>query len=191
MKTRNIARASLALAAAFVLGSPLVFPSFARAEDVPASQPAKVDAIDFRKLKEALPEALGDLKRTKTEGQKMKVGEQSISTAKGTYGDAEAENAPHGEMNLIDYGTTDLAAGFAGMLSVDIDNESDTEWTKTVKIDEHKALMTYNKENKHGSVQTAAGGRILVTLELNNVTEEQFKKSAETLPLKKLDELVK
>jgi hypothetical protein len=191
MKSLSLVRASLLLSVSLVVCASVMHPSMARADDAPASQPAKTEPVDYKKLKETLPEQLGDLKRNKIEGQKMKIGEQAISTAEGTYGDPDAENAPNAELTYLDYGTTDIAAGIGAMLNMDIDNESDTEWTKSVKIDDQKAIMTYNKQDKHGSVQTAAGGRILVTLEARNLTEEQFKKAADALPLKKLAELVK
>jgi hypothetical protein len=186
---RIVRRTSLALVAALSLSTPAFFPTVARAEDAPASQPAKKPVVDYKKLKELLPESLGDVKRAKTEGQKSSFGDQSVSTATGTYGDSDAENAPTGTLSYIDYGSTEVGAGIAGM--IDIDQESDDEWTKTTKIGDYKALLNYNKKDKHGTVQTAVGSRIIVSLELRGVSEEQFKKAADELPLAKLAELVK
>lgn len=178
--------------ACLALAAPALFSTPARAEEAPAaSQPAKREAIDYKKLKELLPESLAEIKRSQSEGQKSRFGEQSVSTATGTYGASDADGAPNGTLTFIDYGSTDMAAGFAGMFAVDIDQESDDEWTKTVKLGDHKALLTYNRKDKRGSAQTVAGDRVVVSLELQNVTEDQFKKAADELPLKKLAELVK
>src|SRR2546423_15668402 len=77
----------------------------ARGEDAPpATQPAKTQPVDFRKLKELMPEKLADLKRSKNDGQKTAIGEFVISQATGTYGAEEPkENDPTITIEITDY----------------------------------------------------------------------------------------
>ena len=58
---------------------------FARAEDKPASQPAKVQPVDYKKLKELLPEEAAGVKRSTHEGENQTMGEWSISNARAEY----------------------------------------------------------------------------------------------------------
>ncbi|MFT3788453.1 MAG: hypothetical protein QM770_20165 [Tepidisphaeraceae bacterium] len=162
-----------------------------RAEDAATSQPAKQDAIDFRKMKAVMPETLVGIKREKIEGQKNKIGDQSFSTANADYGTGDGDNAKTAKIMVIDYSSPDFAKSMAVWMATDIDQETDDSYTKTADIQGRKALITYNKANKTGSVQTLAGNRIMVQFETQNLTDEEFNKAFAELPLKALDELVK
>jgi len=59
------------------------------------------EAVDFRKLKEVLPDKLGDLKRTEHTGQKVKMDKFTISMASATYAKEDAgDNAPRIEVQI-------------------------------------------------------------------------------------------
>ena len=174
-----------AFAAAFV--------PHARAQDAtPATAPAaeKAKPVDFRKLKELLTPKLIGLPRGEANGQRTNLGEATLVTVEATYGKDEGENAKHGRLTLTDYGSDTFVKAMATWLITDIDQESDNTYTKTADVQGRKALLTYNSAEKHGNAQTLAGNRTLVTLDLYGVTDAEFKKALEELPLKPIDALV-
>jgi hypothetical protein len=167
----------------------------ARAEDkkdAPAAAP-KVETVDFRKLKELMPAELHGLKRTANNGEKNKVGEFSITQARATYGkggDDDNEKAPRIEVEVTDYSATQMAQGLAAAWSaVEIDKESDDGFEKTVKIAGNPGHLTWQKEDKQGTMQLLVGNRYIVNLHTFNIPSEQINKIAEALPLAKLAEL--
>lgn len=174
-----------ALVAVMVCGLAM---TFSQAQDAPASQPAKVPAVDFRKLKEVLPENLAGVKRSEARGEKQKLGEFTFTTAHGEYQKEDAgETDPNLSLELFDYGAApEMASMFTVWQQMEIDRESDNEYEKTVKIKEHPGLEKYNSEGKHGELQLYVANRFLLTLNANNISQEQFKKAIEELPVEKL-----
>ncbi len=164
------------------------------AEEKPAEEKKKLEPIDFRKLREAMPAKIGGLPRGKSSGQKSKFGELTISIAEAEYGDPnDASDAPpSGQLTLIDYANEEMVMAMTGGMfgAVEIDQESDEGWTKTMQVQDRPALVQWQIEGKVGTVTTNAGKRILVSFELRNVDEAAFKAALEELPLKTLDALV-
>src|SRR5688572_30582146 len=155
--------------------------------------PAKTEAVDFRKLKEWLPAEMNGIKRKEASGEKNKLGEMTVSQARGTYtrGKDDDENAPRIEVEVVDYaGVKDMANGIAmAWTMAEIDREGDDGYEKTIKIKGHPGMETWQKEGKHGQIQLLVGKRYILNVSTNNVPEEQFKKIAESLALEKLAEL--
>lgn len=189
MNVSGTAAASIVFCAA--LAATLAPSVIARADDATSTTApaATAQPADFRKLKAALPATLAGLPRGEATGQRNKLAEVTIANAEAPYGTDEGENAKHGKLTLLDYGNAEMAKGMALWLVAEIDQESDTEWTKTADLQGRRAMLTYHAKEKRGSVQTLAGGRIFVTLELNGVSEAEFRKAADELPLKQLDDV--
>jgi hypothetical protein len=166
--------------------------SFAvRAEDKPAaSQPAKVEAVDFRKLKELMPADAADLKRTDNTGEKNKIGDFQLSTAKATF-TKEGDNAPEVTIEIIDYGgAPGMSEGIAAWTQMEIDKDSDSGHEKTLKIkDKYPAYETFQKEGQSGNLQIYVAKRYIVTITTSNLPAEQMQKVAESISLDKLAEL--
>ena len=150
-------------------------------------KPAATQPVDYKKLKEAMPEKLADLKRSELGGERIKTGDFAMSNARATYRGGEADDAPSFEVQAIDYGAAPgMAEGFKAMTAVEVDQESDDQIQKSVKVDGQPGMETYQKKDKSGQVQLYVAGRFLVTLEARNVTQEQLEKAMNELPLKKL-----
>jgi hypothetical protein len=193
--TSTNARILAAACVSIALIVALVTPPATRAADdaatTPASKPAKVQPVDFRKLKEWLPGELSSLKRSSAEGEKVGIGEMLFTVARGDYGKSEEENAPTVHVEVSDYGATpDMAKIATAWSSVEIDKESDDGYERTLKVaDKYPAYETYQKAAKSGSVQVFVADRFIVNVTTQNVSEEDFKKIAAALPLDKLAEL--
>ena len=155
-----------------------------------AEKPKAAEATDFKKLKELLPETVASLKRSGAEGSKQSVGEMKISQARGTYGEEDKE--ANASVTIIDYGAMPgMANSVAPWQTLEIDNESDNDYSRTVTINGYKAIENYNKESKSGSLMLMVGSRFMVTIEINSLPADTLKKAGETLKLKELEALAK
>ena len=188
-------------AAPFVLALGLAaFSPTAHAQEAPAAQdaPAATTApaaeamkpVDFRKLKELLPPKLIGLAKGDATGQRTKLGEATLVTVEATYGKDEGDAPKYAKLTLTDYGTAAFAKAVASWLVTEVDQESDHTYTKTADVQGRRALLTYDSAEKHGNAQTLAGGRTIVALDVYGVSDEEFKKALEELPLKPIDALV-
>ncbi|MCE6988456.1 hypothetical protein [Dyadobacter sp. CY323] len=144
-----------------------------------------VDPVDFRKLKEILPEELSGLKRTESTGEKSGAMGFTVSTAEGKYRGNSDESI---DVEIIDTG------GIAGVSTMalaawsmaDIDKETTTGYEKTTKIDGYKAFEKYNNESKSGEINVLVGDRYLVNIEGNNVSIDQIKGILKEIDLSEL-----
>ncbi len=154
-------------------------------------KPAKKEVVDFRKLKEIMPEKLGGLKRTECTGEKIKAGEMTLSTAKARYApEAEKDDAPNIRIEIIDYsGAGEMAQGMAIWSKMEIDKETDNGYERTVKISGHPGFETWNQEDKSGNLHIFVAGRFIMNIQTENLPAEQIKKTAEAFPLDKLAKL--
>ncbi|HYO08406.1 MAG TPA: hypothetical protein VER17_05500 [Tepidisphaeraceae bacterium] len=178
----------IALAGLFVLSSV----AFVVAQEAPATSQAaaKVAPMDFRKLKELMPAELCGLKRTGNEGQKMSLGEFTISQATGDFGGGDEENAPTIHVDIQDFaGATGMGDVMTAWQTLEIDKETDGGYEKTTKVAGQPAFESFQREGKSGQLQIYVAKRYYVNVTASNLTQEQFKKLGESLPIKKLAEL--
>jgi hypothetical protein len=161
--------------------------SVVRGEDAKATPTAPAaEAVDFRKLKEFLPETVGGLKRADATGERTAMGEMKISQARGEYRQDDKPDAS-ANVQIIDYGAMPgFADGAAAWAQIDIDQESDDEYTRTTKVGEFKALETYNKTDKTGSMQILVGGRFIITLDITGLEPATLKDTAAAMKLSEL-----
>lgn len=158
------------------------------AEEPAAKEEApKQESIDFRKLRDILPEKLGGLERTSREGSRNRVGELSISQAQASYGKDDGKNA---SIDVLDYGQNNPAAAmFAHLAQVEIDRESENEYERSVKVEGAPGIERYNSEQKEGSVQLYVADRYTLNFTASGVTKEEFQALIKDLPIKALAEL--
>ena len=144
-----------------------------------------VDPIDFRKLKELLPEEISGFKRTETSGEKSGAMGFTISTAEARYkGDDDASV----KVEIFDTGGVAGVAtmALASWTMADIDKETETGYEKTTKLQGHKAFEKYNSQDKSGELNVLVADRYVVNVNGNNVTAEQLKSILADLDLAKL-----
>ncbi|MBE0571195.1 MAG: hypothetical protein IH618_06590 [Ignavibacteriaceae bacterium] len=147
----------------------------------------KYEVVDFRELKALLPENLGDLKRTNTEGEKSGAMGFTISKAEADYNNEDYSQR-------IDIEITDMtgASGFAGLAAwgwamADIDKETESGYEKTTKYKGHKAFEKYNNEYKDGSIEVLVSGRFMVSVNGNNVPMTAIMSAIDQIDVGKLE----
>jgi hypothetical protein len=145
------------------------------------SENTTVTPVDFRVLRDLLPETAGALKRKSREGQKQ----MGISEATAEYGDDEG--AATVNLKITDSGQMRamLAGGAAMALGLDMDKETEDGYERNIDFMGYR--MHEEKNGDNVEMSTLVGGRFMIELRGYNVKPEQLKAVMETLPLKKLE----
>jgi len=147
-----------------------------------------VDPVDFRKLKELLPEKAAGLKRIEATGEKSGAAGFTISRAEAKYGD-NGETAAHIEIfdtgGIAGVGTMALAA----WTMADIDKETSTGYEKTTTLEGYKGYEKYDSQSKSGELNVLVADRFVVNINGNNLSVEKLKSILTSLDLDKLSEL--
>ena len=172
---------------------PAVFAQDATTKPAATQGSAPAGPIDFRKLKEMLPESLAGMKRTEATGEKTAFGEMKFSQARATYTkDADNADAPRIELQILDYGTNkQMIEGLAMWTKMEVDTESDGGYQKSTKVKDQPAMEQYQNDAKTGVLQLFVGERFFVTVTVQNLPAEQFKKIGDELKIKELAALAK
>ena len=158
--------------------------AMAQMQDVLKQQGGSVEPVSFRELKAMLPEAVGDLPRTKTEGQKSGAFGFKVSTAQARYRKGPAR---------VDLKVTDMggAQAFAGATAAawtvaEIDREWDDGYERTTTLNGHKAFEKYNAKTQRSELQLVVAGRFMVEAKGRQVNVAVLRGGVTALPLDKL-----
>ncbi|MCF2490059.1 hypothetical protein [Dyadobacter sp. CY347] len=147
-----------------------------------------VDPIDFRKLKELMPEKIAGMSRTEATGEKSGAMGFTVSTAQAKYkGDGDESL----DIEIVDTGGIAGVStmALAGWSMAEIDKETTTGYEKTATIDGHKAFEKYDNESKSGELNVLVADRFVVNVQGNQVTMDQLKGALKDLDLAKLGDL--
>lgn len=144
------------------------------AEAMEAAEAAgPVEPVDFRKLREALPESAGPARRTSVSGEKSGIGGFQISRAEADYavGDGRVR------ASIVDMGGAGTTATMmlAAWTMVEVDRETESAYEKTSTLDGHRSLERFNSEARSGSLDVLVGGRFLVELNGTRVSMDDLK----------------
>jgi hypothetical protein len=147
-----------------------------------------VDPVDFRKLKELLPETLAGLPRTEATGEKSGAMGFTVSAAEGRYKNEKGESL---KIGIVDTG------GLAGVSTMtlaawsiaEIDKETTEGYEKTTKVEGYKAFEKYNNKTKAGELNVLVEERYIVDIEGDKLSMEQLKEVLKSLDLTKLASL--
>ncbi|WP_353722203.1 hypothetical protein [Dyadobacter sp. 676] len=146
-----------------------------------------VDPVDFRKLKNLLPENLAGMARTEATGEKSGAMGFTVSTAHAKYKGSEGSL----DVEIVDTG------GIAGVSTMalaawsiaDIDKETTTGYEKTTTIEGYKAFEKYDNESKSGEINVLVADRYVVNVEGDHVSVDQLKEALKTIDLGKLGDM--
>ncbi len=143
----------------------------------------KVEVVDFRKLKDMLPETLIGLKRVSHSGEKGGAFGFKVSKADAKYENDEQQL----EIEITDTGGFGLAKmGLAAFNAVEIDKESDHGYEKTYNEEGIKYYEEYDNRYKSGSLKAFINERFLVNMEGDGIEMKDFKSAIKKLNLKQL-----
>lgn len=149
----------------------------------------KVEPVNFRTLKELLPESVAGIDKTNSEGEKSGAMGIKFSKAEARY----EEDGKRIDITITDMGSMS-AGGMGGMfaagwLMAEIDRESDNEYEKTTTYDGHKAYEKYNNSRKNGEISVMVAGRFLINVEGDDVPMDDIKEALEEIDLDELESM--
>jgi hypothetical protein len=146
----------------------------------------KVETVDYKVLKDMLPESIGNMKRTEATGERTAAMGMQISNAEGRY---SSEDGASITVKLTDIGSMTGLAGMAAYAwaATDIDRESDTGYEKTSTYNGFKSHEKWDKSSKSGDISVLVGSRFVADVSGYNVEMDALKDALNKLDLKKLD----
>ena len=147
-----------------------------------------VDVVNFRGLKDFLPNRIGSLKMDEddTEGQTSKVLGFQVSTVQATYRDGNERI----EVNIIDPGNAKSVVNMmASWSNVEIDSESGNGYQRTMEYKGHKAFEEYDSKSKDGTFAMIVKNRFIVTIDGDNVDMDDMKDAIDDINIKNLARL--
>lgn len=157
----------------------------AQAEEMQKKGP--VETVNFRSLKELLPDDADGLARKEATGEKNGAAGFTVSTATGKY--ANADNSETIELTLVDGGGTAMMMGLAAWSMLEVDKETENGYEKTGKIGDNKSYEKYDNANKDGEIAVLVNKRFIVTAKGRGVSMDKLKASLEDIDLDKLGSL--
>jgi hypothetical protein len=123
---------------------------------------SKVETVDFRKLKELLPEELDGMERKGASGEKTNSFGIKVSQSEGNYKSEDGQQSI--KITIIDLGSMKGLTGMAlfAWTMADIDKETEDGYEKTTEFKGHKAFEKYNTTDKNGDLEVIVGDRFMV-----------------------------
>jgi hypothetical protein len=138
----------------------------------------KVKAVNFRELKNILPEKAGGLPRQKSNGESNTALGINVSEAEAFYYN-EGED-PELKIKVIDMGSMSgfMKMGSIGWAMSEFDRDTGTGFERTTKIDGHKAFEEYDTDRKRGEINIIIADRFLVEIRGRDIAFEDIKEAA-------------
>ena len=147
----------------------------------------KVEPVDFRTLKEMLPESIAGMKRTAAEGSRTSVVGIASSKAEATYQDGKGGRIA---LEITDVGTlSGMTAMAFAWVNVEIDKEGTSGYERTTTVAGRKAYERYDAASRTGELDVIVAGRFIVGAKATGVDMKVFKEAVAKLDLEKLDAL--
>ena len=147
----------------------------------------KVEPVDFRALKEMLPESIAGMKRTAAEGSRTSVVGIASSKAEATYEDGKGGRIA---LEITDVGTLSGVTAMAfAWVNVEIDKEGTSGYERTTTVAGRKAYERYDAASRTGELDVVVAGRFIVGAKATGVDMKVFKEAVAKLDLEKLDAL--
>jgi hypothetical protein len=143
-----------------------------------------VEPVDFRELKNLLPDGIGAMKRKSSEGEKGGGFGIVVSHAEARYeGDGGSVH-----LKITDPGNLSGLAAMAAMwMNLELDKETDTGYEKTGTANGRRFHEKYDRGSKSGEYTVVVGNRFLVEVDGHGVDMPTMKKAIDQVNLAKLE----
>lgn len=144
------------------------------------------EPIDFRKLKEALPQELAGFEKGESSGEKNNAFGISVSEAKQSFRTADGNKSVRFE--ITDPGSLAGPFALANMwMNVEIDKETGDGYEKTSTAGGRKLHEKWSKSGQHGSVQMVVGNRFMVDVDAQGIEMTDVKSLIRKIDVAKLE----
>jgi hypothetical protein len=147
----------------------------------------KVEPVDFRQLRELLPESIAGLRRTATEGSRTNLVGIASSKVEAAYEDGKGGRIV---LEITDVGTlTGVTAMAFAWVNVEIDREGDSGYERTTTVNGRKAYERYDRARRAGELDVVVAGRFIVGAKATGVDMKVFREAVAKLDLGRLEAL--
>ncbi len=119
-----------------------------------------VEPVNFRKLKELLPEKVGGYERTNASGESAGAMGIKFSKAEGDYKNADGQN-----LRILITDTGGLGMGLMSMAAwstITVDKEDDNGYERTTTLNGYKSFEKYRKRNESSELSVLAESRFVI-----------------------------
>lgn len=131
-----------------------------------ASGGKNVQPVDFRRLKEMLPETLAGMKRSEATGQSGEAMGIKGSSATARYTDGAGASI---NVEITDLGSLSGLAGIASRFDPSMEKETDNGYERTSKVNGQIVHERYDRRAKSGEISIILGERFNVAVRGNGV----------------------
>jgi hypothetical protein len=125
-----------------------------------------VEPVDFRKLREMLPETLAGMKRVDATGQSGEAMGIKGSSATARYTDAAGASL---NVDISDMGSLSGLAGLASRFDPSMEKETETGYERTSKVNGQIVHERYDRRAKSGEISIILAERFNVAVRGNGV----------------------
>ena len=125
-----------------------------------------VEPVDFRKLKEMLPETLAGMKRVDATGQSGEAMGIKGSSATARYTDGAGASL---NVDISDMGSLSGLAGLASRFDPSMEKETETGYERTSKVNGQIVHESYDRRAKSGEISIILAERFNVAVRGNGV----------------------
>lgn len=146
-----------------------------------------VETVNFRSLKELLPDDADGLARKEATGEKNGAAGFTISTATGKY--ANDDDSETIELTIVDGGGSVMMMGLAAWSMIEVDKETENGYEKTSKLGDNKSYEKYDNASKDGEIAVLVNKRFIVTAKGRGVSMDKLKDALDDVDLDKLADL--
>lgn len=147
------------------------------------------EVVNFRELKDLLPESIDGLKGSST-GETAGAMGFKLSKAEGDYRKEGSEKSY--DVAITDVGGMGMAMmGVAFWASAEMDREDDTSYERTSTYKGHKSYEKYDKVSKRGEKSIIVANRFVVTVNGDQVSMDDINDAIDKINLGKLEGLGK
>lgn len=146
------------------------------------------EPIDFRKLKEALPQELAGFEKGESSGEKNNAFGIAVSEAKQSF--RTADGSKRVRFEITDPGSLSGPFALANMwMNVEIDKETSNGYEKTSTSGGRKLHEKWSKSGQHGSVQMVVGNRFMVDVDAQGIEMNELKSLIGKIDIARLESL--
>ncbi|MEL6971648.1 MAG: hypothetical protein AAFZ63_02445 [Bacteroidota bacterium] len=143
-----------------------------------------VEAMDFRDLKDILPERLLGMDRTDHSGERTSAMGFTLSQAEAEY----EEDDQRLDVQVVDAGQAGMMKlGMVAWASVSIDRESDDGYERTSTIDGHKAYEKWDSGTGNAELIFFYDERYIITLKGDGLEGDDLRKALNRIDYDDLD----
>lgn len=161
--------------------------AFGNAMEQMAGGEGRAEPVDFRVLKERMPDEIDGLTRTSHTGERGGAMGMSISQAEAVY---EGEDGERITVKIIDLGgVPQIAMMGYGWALAEIDSESDTGYERTMEMDGHRGYEKYDSARESGEINVFVARRFMVEAQGRNVPMDVIQKVVEEMGLDDLEDM--